>query len=471
MLRNIKEKILRKYYIIIETTLLIIIGLGWYLNQSSSQPNVLLITIDALRPDHLGCYGYKRNTSPNIDKIAKEGVIFTQAIAQSGWTGSSVFSILTSTNTYTHSVFYCGDVLNPSIPTLAQVLRDNNYLTTAINTCEIGNIFGRGFDRFISIKNEKADKVTFQAVNCLKKNKNKKFFLWVHYLDPHGPYRPPPPYNQVYIKDEFYKRDHSLPISIAKSIYFPYGVIPKYILEGNINDVSYYISQYDGEIRFSDEQIGILLKELEKLDLIKNTLIVITSDHGEYLGEHNFYFNHSIPLYDELVKVPLIIRYKDIIPKQKRINCQIRSIDIMPTILDILRIKISKGIEGISLFPLIQGKQCPYLYAFSCYRNITASVRTEDYKLIYTNKDRFLEFWKEENPNFTSCPELIEYRLYNLKTDPSESVDLINTEKKKISLLRKELNKWMKCLQSNLSKLKSLDTEQKERLKSLGYTQ
>lgn len=478
----LKNKNWRGYKVILLVVFLTIIGIAWHLRyskQKSNGSNVLFISIDALRADHLSCYGYPRNTTSNIDKLAKEGVLFTQAIAQGNWTGTSVASIITSTYGHIHGVIDWGYSLNTSsLPTLMQILKRSGYFNMAvINYCIINTVLGieEEFDLFITIEDKNADEVTKRAMELLKDRKDRKFFLWLHYLDPHGPYRPPFFYNKIYLNDEFYKGDRHAPI--INDEYFGRGGIPEHISKDNITDVDYYISQYDGEIKFTDEQIGILLKELKRLNLDRNTLIIITADHGEFLGEHNIYFCHARSLYDELIKVPLIISCDSLIPKGKIIDNQVQLIDIGPTILDILGIDKNKTMQGISLLPTILRGRYPTIYAFSS-TPFKSMVRTEQWKLIYTdykrarNKVREKEILSLADKFFLENATYIEYELYNLKEDPEELSNLVGVEKQKFEFLKQKLDNWIGQTPSKMPRItQPFKEETKEKLRSLGYIQ
>lgn len=447
----------QKLFVFLLAFSIVIYGICFFCVNRPRNLNVILITIDALRPDHLSCYGYKRNTSPNIDKLAKEGVIFTQAVSQASLTPPSIFSILTSTYSNTHGVYDFGEIMNSALITLPEILKDNGYYLVLIS--------GRGrlaefrfpkleekFDIFYpsNINYITADEITKNAIEWLRLNKSKRFFLWLFYLDPHTPYKPPFPYNKEYVNDEFAKENNKyIPIADESRNQFDgYGVIPRITAIKDITDINYYISQYDGEIRFVDSQLGAVFTELKRLNLYDNTIIVITSDHGESMGEHDFYFVHGQNLFDELLKVSLIIRYRGI-GKNKRISRQVQSIDIMPTILDIIRIKIPKEVAGVSLLPLIKKGQYYAKYAFSEKRGCV-SIRTENWKLIYS---------VEEN----------QYSLYNLKDDPEETNNLDDIEKSKFQFLKNELHKWMEKQSKITTQKRVLDEATKEKLRSLGY--
>lgn len=192
---------------------------------------------------------------------------------------------------------------------------------------------------------------------------------------------------------------------------------------------------------------------METFGLAKKTLIILTADHGEALGEHNLYFTHGEFLYDELLKVPLIIKLEKLLPENKIINHQVRLIDILPTILHILHIRWNKNkqIEGVSFLPLVlRNYKFPELYAFSVFGN-QKSIRTCEWKLISSDKG---------------------YELYNLRKDPKELTNLVNTEKEQFEFLKAKLEEWMNRPKPEIKPLKKpLDEETKEKLKSLGYLQ
>lgn len=472
--------------------LLTIILVSYFLiYQNQVQPrqyNILLITVDALRPDHLGCYGYKRNTSSNIDNLAKEGVIFTQAITQGTNTIPSLPSLMTSLYPSQHGVKKIFTKYFLLVPTLAEILKLNGYHTTGFVAHTLRHTgITRGFDSIDFSRGVKANAITQKAVDWLYKNKDKRFFLWLHFIDPHAPYLPPYPYNELFLPTEFREKGKefltekynwiSFPQNISRPSvrrpapprfienhkdffvkdFPPYPVCPKQSLDKTLTgeDREYYVSQYDGEIKFTDDQIGILFDELKRLGLDQQTIVILTADHGENLADYNLYFFHGDALYDVLSKVPLIIKGGRL-PKHKMIKRQVQLIDIMPTIFDILRIKKDIKMEGESLLPLIFNKKSRIRnYAFSEIFGIlnVKSIRTENWKLIYYLDDG-------------------RYELYNLKSDPYEEYNLVNSEKKKFKFLKAKLEKWMrKTKPKTLPLARPLDEETKQELQSLGYVQ
>lgn len=432
-----------------------------------SRPNIILITIDALRPDHLSCYGYKRVTSPNIDKLAKEGVLFTQAIAQAPVTPGSIPSLMSSTYPSTNGVIeFIENPVMLSVPTLPLILKNQGYTTASISGH--GEIFAsipgleRGFDLVYDRLNKSGNEITNQALEWLDKNKTNVFFLWIHYFDTHGPYQPPPPYDKLFVSDKLNLSDIEVLRNTAKIIGVDPARTPHNMTE---QEKKYYISQYDGEIKFVDEQIGRLLNILKEQDLLKNTLIILTADHGENLYDHENFFGHATLLYDELVRVPLIMRFDNLIPTVRVISQQVQLIDIMPTILDIAKVNTDIKMEGKSLLSLVLNKTIDSgSYAFSEARQDTGggekfirySIRSLEWKLIYTY----------DSDDSGKC------ELYDLNNDPQELHNLVQTEKEKFKFMKEKLESWKNRPRLKVGrKIKPLDQETLNRLKSLGYLQ
>ena len=423
-------------------------------------PNILFITIDTLRADHLGCYGYGKNTSPNIDSLAIKGVLFRNTISQIPVTNPSFATIFTSIYPHDHGA-QNGMPLDNKFTTLAEILKQQGYITAAFVSGYplVAKISGlqQGFD-FYDDKLTKhlhkglspeytertADETTNLTIKWLKNNRDKKFFLWIHYYDPHGPYKPPSPYNRLFLEKE------------KKQLKIPFNKIEYYNRLDNISDANYYIAQYDGEIAFTDMHIGNILKELKKLKLTQNTLILFISDHGESLIEHNDYFDHGSNLYDEQIKVPFIISYPSSVPENKIIDNQVRCVDLMPTLLDFLGIQTSIKPEGRSLIPLIFGKKInsdseAYSETFAPEVPMDKfSIRFKNSKFIFTPKTKIKEF-------------------YDIGSDPEELINIFNIKSLEAKTYEKKLFTWMGKYATR-TKGEVSDTI-KEKLKSLGYFQ
>ncbi len=424
--------------------------------------NVILITLDALRYDHLSCYGYKRNTCPNIDEIAKKGALFTQAIAQSSQTAPSVSSIMTSAMPNSHFVSAWGCTLNPKLRTLAEILKGKGFKTAFFCgnlSFKINGIQGisKGFDSFFVTAFEEKT-LTNKAIQFINQSINRPFFIYLHYMNTHSPYISSEKFSNLFINDNLYDKQKSLPIVKPTEDFYGVGGIPENLAQqyAGITNPDYYIAKYDEGLRTVDEEIGIILKTLEAYRLDKKTILVITSDHGEMLGENNLYFHHGIFLYEPLIRVPLIIKCDKIIPQNKVIDSQISAcIDIMPTIMDILGINKTKAMEGVSLLPLILGKKSyPYSYVLADEGVIEKCIRTKEWKLDYVDRD-----------------DKKEYHLYNLKNDPGELSSFLLEEKSEFKLLKDKLDGYLQAKFKKGPHSPLLTEDEKNSLRSLGYIQ
>lgn len=418
-----------------------------------SKPNVILISVDALRADHLSCYGYQRDTTPNIDRLASEGVLFSQAISQGIGTLESHMSMLTSLYPHTHGLNHARQTLDDSKVTLAEILKDNGYFTVAFTGGSYMDArygFSQGFDIYDD-SGGGIEKQIPRIFNALEKNRNKRFFIFIHTYDVHAPYNPPEPYDKLY----------TLPQSnFNPSVENLRAVIDKKATLTD-DDLRRIIALYDGGIRYVDEHIGRLLKKLDELGLSDKTLIIITADHGEEFMEHGSLM-HEWQLYDELIHVPFIMRFKEKIGKGQIIRNQVQSIDIMPTVLDILGISLNKEAEGTNLVPLINGVESINRAAYTeClgwpgFGINLYSIRTERFKFIYTIS-------KAKGPSV---------ELYNLKNDPGETMNLAFKKPQLAEKLKKHLFDHIGSAEELFREGNGqIDEELRKRLKSLGYLQ
>ena len=399
-----------------------------------NRPNILLITIDALRQDHLSCYGYKRNTSPNIDNIAKEGVLFTQAISQACWTWPSMYSLATSTYPSTHGVYFWDQFLQASIPTLPEILKRKGFYTGFISGHGGLAKFKRGFRTFEDVLGNPAQEVTQKAIKWLQKNQGKTFFLWIHYMDAHD-------------RSIGFPEDKHLVSTIAQE------------------ELNTYILRYDKAISYVDSNIGFLLRKIKELGLYNKTMIIISADHGEQLCEHGLCFVHGTFLWDSDIRIPLIIHYPNLLPQNKRVAQQVQQIDILPTICDILEVKSPVTFEGISLLSLIRDKKTSINFAFSEHKEsrddlstgplilTRISVRSSEWKLIYS-----------------SWFGVKSHELYNIKADPEELNNLFGVETEQYKILNAGLEAWLMRPRLKATPLKIVfDDKTHDNLKSLGY--
>jgi arylsulfatase A-like enzyme len=318
--------------------------------------NIVLITIDTLRADHLSCYGYERETSPRIDAIARQGMMFKNVVAPASWTAPSMVSLFTSTYPINHGVIhglefqktrgFCQEVFSEKLRTLPEVLKDAGYTTFGVSsnhglTAELG--FGRGFDYFKYVNWQAADvinKIVFAWEDAIRKSD--KFFLWVHYIDPHSPYFPQSPWIERYSSESL---DGMRQVSRMPSAELIAGI------KKNPAMLSKVLALYDSEINYVDSHVGELIK---RLGLERNSLLIITSDHGEQFMEHGS-IGHAITLHKEELQVPLIIKLPGVTTAQS-IERQASLVDVMPTIVRSLGIDRPEQTRGT---PLLDGGRMP----------------------------------------------------------------------------------------------------------------
>jgi len=394
--------------------------------------NVVVITIDTLRADHLGCYGDKQIRTPNIDALAADGVRFERAYTPVPVTLPAHTVIFTGTYPMLSGMHdFSGNRLNSAQPTLASVLKLRGYATGAvIGSAVLDSRFGlnQGFDFYydhfdfnrldesnLEEMERPGNLVADVALDWLAKNHREKFFLWMHLYDPHYPYRPPPPYDEQY-------RDRP----------------------------------YDGEIAFADAQVGRLIAYLKANDLYRNTLIVLTGDHGESLGEHGEK-THGFFIYNATLHVPVIIRLPGTSSAQS-VSEMISLADLMPTVLQGLKVDVPAQVQGLSLLPLMAPK------------------RPEDARSLYaeTFLPRLHFNWSELRSVETDRYQYIDApkpELYDLTKDPGETQNILAQKKAVADELRARLNKLISQYSAGqeLAEKTGLDPALMERLKSLGY--
>lgn len=486
--------------------------------------NVVLIILDALRPDHLSCYGYNKETSPNIDKLAKEGVVFTNAFAQASCTLPSVTSIFTSVYPYSHGV---KDVLKDKMPkkleTLAQVLSAYGYRTFwsgMLGDFHSGSAEGqlKGFSDKSDLPMEEGFEKTgqFKSIfDWLRSHQKEPFFLTVHSYMAHEHFFPFVRYDNKFLQD-IPKEFLDLIDSIEKKRWFklqemlkddsgaineelgkdwiknnraylmrPYsqGVFNKLgdlaetwkqkVAISNVgSDVSYHLLESFSEkqlenflalldsaiYKFDKEIMGRLINQLKDENLLDKTLIIISADHGNEYKDHGSFF-HGVWLYDEVMKVPLIM-YIPGLKKETVINELVQGIDIVPTTLDLLGIDVPHQAQGISLVGLIEGRKKArknkYVYSMAVPEGSIA-IRSKEWKL-------FLK--RQESGK-------IEERLFDLRKDPREFDNICKENPKVEKQLKNRLESWKKNLvvykDEESEFAPGVSEETKERIKKTGY--
>ncbi len=395
--------------------------------------NVIVVGIDTLRPDHLGCYGYERETSPNIDEFAAGGVLFENALSQAPWTAPSFATVFTSLYPSQHGSMDVNSRIRESVPTLATMLKQRGYATGAIiNAPALKPEFGlsRGFDFYdmTPLDGRRGDGTTRDALAWIDKVRGGPFFMFVHYFDPHIPYGPPAGYDDLFHKG--YRGRIKNPFDIegfSKSR----DRLFEEMKELTADDWAEIIDLYDGEIVYVDEAFGALMRGLKDRGLTENTVVILLGDHGEEFFEHGG-FEHGHTLYDELIHVPLIVSLPGRIGEGARVRNQVRLLDVTPTVFDLLGLEPPAHFEGVSLVPYLTGggsverragSLLPPHIAFAEAIRLGAekkSVTAQPNKLIY---------------NLITCGR----EFYNVAEDPGETHDLIAAGGSSLDLLEQTL--------------------------------
>jgi arylsulfatase A-like enzyme/Tfp pilus assembly protein PilF len=398
--------------------------------------NVVIISIDTCRADHLSCYGYSRRTSPNIDALGAEGIMFNHAVTSIPTTLPSHASMLTGTVPLYHKVRDNNNYrLAPSNVTLAEILKDNGFVTGAvIGAFVLDSQFGleQGFDTYEDIINltdkqfllyneRDAMEVTRLGSKWLEEHRGDRFFLFLHYFDPHAPYKP---------HKEF----------VFSS--FPFFILAK--------------DRYDGEIAYTDHFIGQVIDKLKSLDLYDSTLIIVTGDHGEGLGEHGERA-HSYFIYHSTLHVPMIMRIPGG-PEGAIIQETVGLVDIVPTVCGILGIRVPANVQGKNLGPLFSGNSGAFkARSIYCESLMPTKFGLDPLFGLVSGQWKYIH---------TSNPE-----LYDLKNDPHETRNLVNQHGRQAGVMQDKLRFILDSSDvTELSNSKvAINEETRKRLQSLGY--
>ncbi|MCP4360748.1 MAG: sulfatase [Chloroflexi bacterium] len=352
-------------------------------DERTTLPNIILIIVDTLRINHVSTYGYARPTTPHLDgRIAQEGVRF-EAHTSSPWTCPSNAALMTGRIPSETGASWetIGDTLPDSEKTLAEYLHEAGYYTAGFTSrpyCIRGDLgFNQGFDHYDDglANNNTNGPVRAADLNLLVTDwlsaswtpvisGSQPLFLFTYYFDPHTEYDPPPPYDILY--------DAAYTGTLTPAI-FGHGETAKSgQLVLSARDLQYLNALYDGEITYWDFYLGQLLDELESRHLMQNTLIIVTTDHGEMLGEHGEW-SHAGSLYEEVVRVPMLMRYSGVISPGLAVTVPVQTMDLMPTILDYVGLSMPTNLQAVSLRPFIEGSR-PYTSSRPIYSEVDAVV-------------------------------------------------------------------------------------------------
>ena len=420
-----------------------------------ARPDLVLVTVDTLRADHLGSYGYRLDVSPNIDRLAAQGVRFAEATVQWPSTWPSLASMLTGLYPGRSGVLWSPKrALDDRQLTLAEILRDAGYRTGAVvSNASIGRSmqFDQGFDRFVeswleayaqeypgrpyrdqTVEGVKrftnAGVVTDDAIEWLEAQpRGEPIFLWAHYMDPHGPYTPPAPY------DALFEGAHP-PRPIARETIPPHQLrVPPGQSEPTA-DLAYYVASYDREIRYLDDELARLLAALELRWQRAPGLLVFTADHGESFDEHGEILGHGLTPFRPTTRVPLLLRMPGRLPEGRVVETPIAMVDLLPTLLTLLDVEVPEHVQGRSLLPWIEGAQGTPPAVFG-HAGISqppqAFVRRGRFKLV-----------RAEHPR-DAARVGGRLALFDLEADPGETRNVIDAHPETAARLERELDAWL----------------------------
>lgn len=455
----------KKFIVAMPIVLLLLTGIYfvWPSTKYKIPHGIILISLDTLRADHLGTYGYYRNTSPFIDIFAKESIVFENAVVQAATTLPSHMSIMTSLYPQAHGVSK-----DRSLPsgnhTLAELLRNGGYATAAfVDGGWMRGVFGfsQGFDRYEGEETVGIAKILPKVKKWLDKNRSQPFFLFLHCYDIHSPYNPPPPYHTMF-QDAVY--DGSFVPSTDNLRSAAWNKV-----QLNDQDLEHVIALYDGGIRYTDERIEGFLAYLRNSGLYDKSLIIITSDHGEEFMEHGSFLHWRIN-YRPNLHVPLIIHLPAYLKKEVRISEFVQSIDLLPTILELAGLPEHPGAQGRSLVPAIN-VHSEFLYfswhqavkyfkndlppSFAEVHNYTmrgknVSVISDGYQMIYNQASHALQ-------------------LFNIYTDPLTQDNVAKNHSDIVERLLSEFTGFSKTLSQIEAPTIVLDQQTEKQLEALGY--
>jgi arylsulfatase A-like enzyme len=416
-----------------------------------TRPNVLLITLDTTRADHMSCYGYSRPTTPNLDRLAERSVVYTRAISTSSWTLPAHASLFTGRFPTSHGARYDAEgplrlnsvVDGPSssyrarglVPeeiTLASLLSDAGYSTAAVvGGPWMKRVFGldKGFDFYddqgITVDGRRAEQVTAVALEWLQSAGPGPFFLFLNYFDPHGPYDPPAPYGQAFLPQ-------------ASS--------------GPEAEREAEIARYDGEILYMDHCIGELLDGLARLGHDDDTLIVVASDHGEALWDHNL-FGHGRTLFQEEIHIPLLVHDPRGDAAPGRSDAPTQLTDVMPMVLDRLGLELPAGVQG-GLPPRTGHPVIAEVYP------LEVESAFGDWQALVDYHSGYKYLWNSRGYS----------QLFDLRNDPRERTNLIERESARALEMQRLLESYLGSLPPPGKAVGgTVDPETRKALESLGY--
>lgn len=482
------------------------------------KPNILLISIDTLRADHLSCYGYHRKTTPNIDKLASEGTIYKQHYSTSVWTPPGHASLLTGLYVSEHGV-YGERRLADNIPTIASVLKLHGYQTAGfVNNSQVGELVGfdKGHDLFVEVWKEspyknsverilkggfrrfkgylgyedmgakRTNKLFFDWVNNIERDK--PFYCFLHYIEPHNPLKPPRPYKNKYLPshamarspDKIEATKQSTRVDMKKIKKVAHNPLICYVEDITLthDEIEFLNALYDGEIAYTDNKIGEIITILKENKLYDNTMIIITSDHGEHFGEHGLW-SHVASLYREILHIPLIIKYPKGVEYIEEVNGYTQLVDIFPTITEIAEVSQKElNTSGVSLVYNGRNNNKYHEYIFAEWEGrvpyfiqdkVRAQVEDEDKRKDITNRFKIqMAMIQDKKYKYIWKSDGIE-EIYDVSNGKEVKIEPVLNKEATDSLRSELFRKRKPIVDAKEEVISKIDDEIAKNLKALGY--
>ena len=421
--------------------------------------NIIILSVDTLRADHMGAYGYTSPTTPHMDQLAAEGVLFERAFAARGHTWPSLTTMLTGLYPVRHGVRAPGELLAEGIPTMASLLAAAGYESAAFlaNFCRVGqSVFKDGYCR---VNDDEG--VATKAITWLSQPRDKPFLLWVHLMKPHVHYRPAKRF------DRFTDPGYAGPFDGSKSsvhrIYAQQLPLPP-------TDLDHILGLYDGDVLWADHYIGRLSRAIAARGLDQSSVIVLTSDHGEDLHQHFKFFEHGCSIYDSSLHVPLVLRLPGAASGGQRRGAPVGLVDLLPTLLELTGVQAPSGIDGVSFAPMLEREpeqERPAVLS-EHYRELQEglllSARSARWRYIY-NPSRARPYCLPATQHYAVGEE----ELYDHEVDPGEQHNVVSEHPAVARALREELLRRYPLDRQPRQAEKAADERTLETLRSLGY--
>ncbi|HQZ15724.1 MAG TPA: sulfatase [Vicinamibacteria bacterium] len=408
---------------------------------------VILISVDTLRRDHVGAYGYDRPTTPALDLLARAGIVAEDAVSVSSWTLPAHLSMLTSVLPGTHGGVDSRQGFNRSVPTLAGILKRLGYATHAVTShLYVSKTYGvdEGFDSMNFRQDRLAANVANHAMDLVDRFGDRPFFIFLHFYDPHWHYAPPPEVLKLF--------ESSYAGKLTGNLKDFQNLRPDQVSQA---DLDHLRALYDGEIRYTDNEIGRLITHLKERDVWRNTMMLVTSDHGEEFLEHGSW-EHQKTLYEEVVRIPLVVAGPGVAPRRE--TKAVNLLDVAPTILDFLKAGVPPTMKGVSLLQPVSDQretygetdQTPDGARLSFLRGGAAS-------------------WKAILRSDPGKQAIRSSEWFDLAKDPGEKTNRPPAESLRAGIEARTREAALKSRSSAATKPVELSPEQREKLRALGY--